>query len=296
MTAATYVSGSRNQVMAAVDSAEVIVKGNMLRLVTDDVRAISGMSDVGLKLANQQAARDAFIGVAMRASASGQTQPIPVATTGVFEFNTSSATYEVGDLVGPAGTGTGGNVGVSDDTVEAVTDASAAIGRVYKRGTSITRVQVEIFSTIFRSPVDDTFSADTISENTSGSGVTVDGVLLKDAGIVATGTLLVGGTDVATIKGIYLSGTVVVAVPSIANDAAENTDSVDVSLAAMTFAPAVGDAVIAIPQEALPTDCLQMGAYITATDQVTVTYSSKEGGGAVTGANKNYKFLIIDLT
>lgn len=298
MSAVTYVTGDRKQKMMAVDDTTVIDKGNMVRLVTDDVRVLSGLSDSGTKAQNQAAARDVFMGIAMRAHANGGgAVNIPVATAGVFEFNTASATYEIGDLVGPAGTGAAGAVGVSDDTVEAVANGSLAIGRVSKRvPVADTRVQVEIFTTQFKSPTDDTGSFDSISEVTSGAGVTIDSVLLKDAGATLTGNLLVGGTDVATIKGIYLSGTIAVAVPSIANDAAENVDSVAVDVSAMTFAPAVGDAVISIPLEALPTDCLQLGSIVTATDQVTISYGSKEGGGGVTGANKNYKFLFIDLT
>ncbi|HEY8364245.1 MAG TPA: hypothetical protein VIK84_01625 [Haloplasmataceae bacterium] len=52
------------------------------------------------------------------------------------------------------------------------------------------------------SQTDGTLSADTISENTSGTGVTIDGVLLKDGGITTTssstsdlaGLLLLSGT------------------------------------------------------------------------------------------------------
>jgi len=118
---------------------------------------------------------------------------------------------------------------------------------------------------------------------------------IPNATTMATGS---NATDRVTINGIYMTpANVAVAVPSIANDAAENAGSVAVSVAsAFSMQPAVGDAVIAIPQEALPTDCLLCGAYVTATDEITVTFASKEGGGGVTGANKNFKFLVIDLT
>lgn len=104
--------------------------------------------------------------------------------------------------------------------------------------------------------------------------------------------------DVASVKGIYMNPAVVaVAVPTIANDAAENGDSVAVDVAAaFTVGVAVGDAVIAIPMEALPTDCLLAGAYVSATDTITVSFISKEGGAGVTGANVNFNFLLIDLT
>ena len=105
-------------------------------------------------------------------------------------------------------------------------------------------------------------------------------------------------TDRVAVKGFYMSpANVVVAVPSIANDAAENADEVAVDVsAAFSMQPAVGDAVIAIPQEALPTDCVLCGAWVSATDTITVSFASKEGGGGVSGANKNFKFLVLDLT
>lgn len=134
----------------------------------------------------------------------------------------------------------------------------------------------------------------------SASFVMTEGAQTVNGNQVFTGTLTQGSdaTDRVAIKGIYMTPAVVaVAVPTIANDAAENADSVAVNVAsAFSMAPAVGDAVIAIPQEALPTDCLMCGAYVTATDEITVTFASKEGGGGVTGANKNFKFLVIDLT
>lgn len=43
---------------------------------------------------------------------------------------------------------------------------------------------------------DGTAALDTISEKTSGAGVTADGVLLKDGGATLTGTLITGSSDV----------------------------------------------------------------------------------------------------
>jgi hypothetical protein len=129
---------------------------------------------------------------------------------------------------------------------------------------------------------------------------TVGGAKTFTGNNVHSGTFTQGSdsTDRVAIKGIYMNPSVIaVAVPTIANDAAENADTVAVSVAsAFSMQPAVGDAVIAIPQEALPTDCLLCGAYVTATDEITLTFASKEGGGGVTGANKNFSFLVFDLT
>jgi len=96
----------------------------------------------------------------------------------------------------------------------------------------------------------------------------------------------------ATAPSVILSDTIAVAVPSITDPDCAKVD-VDVS-AASTFAPKVGDAVIAIPLEALPTACRLSGAWVNATDQVQVTFSSE--GGSVTGANKNFRFLYVDCT
>lgn len=115
---------------------------------------------------------------------------------------------------------------------------------------------------------------------------------LEHTGVTRLGS---NALDRASVKGIYINPAVLaVAVPTIADP---ETDSVAVDVSsAFSIQPAVGDAVIAIPQEALPTDCLLLGAYVTATDTITVTFSAKEGGSGVTGANKNFKFLVIDLT
>jgi hypothetical protein len=90
----------------------------------------------------------------------------------------------------------------------------------------------------------------------------------------------------------WLSDTVAVTVPSITDPDIAKVD-VDVS-AGSTFQPKVGDAVIPIPLEALPTNCRLQGAWTNATDQVQVVFGSE--GGNVTGAAKNFKFLYVDCT
>jgi hypothetical protein len=50
----------------------------------------------------QAAFHTSFLGVAMQRSRSTDTDPIRVATSGVFEFACASATFNIGDLVGPA--------------------------------------------------------------------------------------------------------------------------------------------------------------------------------------------------
>ena len=118
--------------------------------------------------------------------------------------------------------------------------------------------------------------------------------------ITLTGNLAQGSnaTDRVTVKGIYRNPAAIsVTVPAIADNAAENGDSVAVSVAAaFSIQPAVGDAVVPIPLAALPTDCLLCGAYVTATDEITVTFMSKEGGSGVSSAAVNFDFLVFDLT
>jgi hypothetical protein len=165
-------------------------------------------------------------------------------------------------------------------------------------GTEVTASAAELnyndITTLGTVQASKTVTADSNKDVTGFRNVTLTGTL------VVPGTLTQGSdtTDRVAVKGIYMSpANVVVAVPTIANDAAENIDEVAVDVSgAFSMAPAVGDAVIAIPQEALPTDCVFLGAWVSATDQITVSFGTKEGGGGVTGANKNFKFLVFDLT
>jgi len=146
----------------------------------------------------------------------------------------------------------------------------------------------------------------TLTSGASAGASGTAGACTLDAGAAAGGTgaaveigptnatsvkIGAGGAERAAVKGVYYSGTIAVTVPSITDP---DIAKVDVSLAAMTFAPAVGDAVIPIPLEALPTNCRLQSAWINATDQVQVTFGSE--GGNVTGAAKNFGFVILDLT
>lgn len=97
--------------------------------------------------------------------------------------------------------------------------------------------------------------------------------------------------QMATSLATYCSATIAVAVPSITDP---DIAKVDVSVAAMDFQPVIGDAVIAIPLEALPTNCRLQGAWVTTTDSVQIVFGSE--GGNVVGASKNFKFLVIDCT
>lgn len=113
--------------------------------------------------------------------------------------------------------------------------------------------------------------------------------------ITSSGSLAHGSdaTDRVTVKGVYMSpANVAVTVPAITDP---DIAKVDVNVAsAFSMQPAVGDAVIAIPQEAMETNARILGCYVTGTDQITVVFGSE--GGNVTGGSKNFKFLVMDLT
>ncbi len=141
--------GDTCPVMLPVDSATVIEIGDMIYLDTDDAKPASAQADQGTKTSNQQLFHDVFAGVAMQASRSGDTQPIRVATAGIFEFDCVSTTLEVGDLMGPdenlAGTA------LLNGTLIKVSNANAAVGRCAKRlNPAGTHVLVDIVSAVLK--------------------------------------------------------------------------------------------------------------------------------------------------
>lgn len=95
--------------------------------------------------------QDKFLGIAMQRSRNGDTDPIRVATSGVFEFDCASATFELGILVGAAKQT--GNA-LENQRVISVAGAGnegASIGRVARRvSPADTRVFIEIVSTVLR--------------------------------------------------------------------------------------------------------------------------------------------------
>jgi len=139
--------GDTNPVVAAVDSATEIEIGDLLYLDTDDAKPASAHPDQGTESANQAALAAKFLGVAMQRSRPGDTDPIRVATTGVFEFDCPSTTFELGDLIG-GDENAAGNA-LLDQQVSKVTQAQYAIGRAARRApTAATTVLVDIRSTV----------------------------------------------------------------------------------------------------------------------------------------------------
>ena len=94
----------------------------------------------------QENAHDKFLGIALQRSRSGDTDPIRVATTGVFVFDCAAATFKIGDLVGLAKQT--GNA-LENKKVVAVATANLAIGRVAKDyNSNTTKVEVQVMGTL----------------------------------------------------------------------------------------------------------------------------------------------------
>jgi hypothetical protein len=139
--------GDTNPVVAAVDSSTVIEIGDLIYQDTDDAKPASSMAWTTNLAGTQGAFTPKFLGVAMQRSRSGDTAPIRVATSGVFEFEWASATAELGVRVGAA-SNTGGTA-LENQKVVAVSNNAYAIGRVAKRlATAATTLLVDINSTV----------------------------------------------------------------------------------------------------------------------------------------------------
>lgn len=139
--------GDTNPVVAAVEAATVIEIGDLLWQDTDNARPASALADQGGEAANQEAFAFHFLGVAMQRSRAGETAPVRVATTGVFDMDCPADTFELGDLVGPDASNEG--TILLNQQVAKVAASNQAIGRVTRRATAATTsVLVDIRSTI----------------------------------------------------------------------------------------------------------------------------------------------------
>ncbi len=133
--------GNADAVVAAVDSDIVIEIGDLLWQDVDVAKPASVIVDEAsvFTLCEQFAGR--FLGVAQQRSPAGDTTPVRVATTGVFEFHCPVDSYRLGDFVGATSR--------ANQSVVPVLSRSGAIGRVAKREPSPTgNVLVDIRSTV----------------------------------------------------------------------------------------------------------------------------------------------------
>jgi hypothetical protein len=141
--------GDTLPVILPVDATTVIEIGDLVYLETDDARPASAQADQLTEIANQELFHDKFAGVAMQASRNGDTQPIRVATAGVFEFDCLSTAFEVGKLIG-ADENAAGTL-LERQVVAPVATSNLAVGRCAKRvSPAATRVLVDVVSTMQR--------------------------------------------------------------------------------------------------------------------------------------------------
>lgn len=144
--------GDTQPVVAAVDADTEIEIGDLVYLDTDDAKPASLQADQGTESANQQLFASKFLGVAMQRSPAGSDRPIRVATSGVFEFDCASGTFELGELMGVDEAADG--MSLLDQQLDKVADAQHAIGRVAQRSDAATgSVAVLVRSTVMHGGV-----------------------------------------------------------------------------------------------------------------------------------------------
>lgn len=140
--------GDTNPVLVPAGGAAIEI-GDLVYQTSGALQPAALLADLGTKAANQEALHDAFVGVAMQASPDGETAPIRVATSGVFEFECGATTFVVGDLLGVDENGTGDEL--LSQTLVKVATCNLAVGRCVRAAASaVTRVLVEIDSTVVR--------------------------------------------------------------------------------------------------------------------------------------------------
>lgn len=148
-----YIRGETNPVFVTVATAKAVAIGDMVGMSGGTlVKSSDTTWDTNLAT-TQTAFGTVYLGVAVqrkdanvaRVHGNSEDNRIRVATRGIFEFDTASASYAVGDLVGPAKQT--GNY-IEDQKVAAVASEAYAIGRVVEATSSSTKVLVELLSNI----------------------------------------------------------------------------------------------------------------------------------------------------
>ena len=141
--------GETNPVMMPVLDGYSVEIGDLVVLDEESAKPAVSQADLGTLAANQEALHDKFLGVAMQASPSGSTEPIRVATSGVFEFDCTSSTFEMGDLIGATEDTLGTEL--LNQSVIGVATPNLAIGRCVKRVSPAgAKVLIDVVSTVVR--------------------------------------------------------------------------------------------------------------------------------------------------
>lgn len=151
MPVSQYQLGNTNPTIATVATAKAVAVGDIVGMSSGTlVKASDETWDTNLATTQTNFVTK-FLGVSgqqkdanvARVFGNATDNVIRVDAGGVFTFDCASATFEVGDLVGCAKQS--GNA-LEDQKVVSVASEALAIGRVVERGTSITRVKIQILS------------------------------------------------------------------------------------------------------------------------------------------------------
>lgn len=143
--------GDTNPVTLPVATATDVEIGDLIYMDTGVGEAVPAGSvpDQGSSVLNLQGFQDGFVGVAMQASPAGDATTIRIATSGVFEMDCDSATWQLGEEISSAVNGAGDQL--FDQKVDSAPSLSTAIGRCAKQATTAsTRVLVDIVSSVMR--------------------------------------------------------------------------------------------------------------------------------------------------
>lgn len=141
--------GQMELVDVPVESATVIEIGDMVYLEATggEVKPASSFAAGGSFSALQQGFANVFLGIAYQASASGETDNISVdvSPTSVYEFAVASATYTLGEDLGPDNSASAG--ALDDQQLEAVSATANAVARAAEYAASaVTSLHVKFAS------------------------------------------------------------------------------------------------------------------------------------------------------
>lgn len=141
--------GDTNPVVMPVASDTVIEIGDLLYFTSGAAKPASAQANTGTKDDKQINFHNKFAGVAMQRSPAGNSNPIRVACTGVFEYACLAATFAVGDIIGVDESSPGGPL--ANQVVIKVGSFDHSIGRCVKTAsTNTTKVLVDIASVVIK--------------------------------------------------------------------------------------------------------------------------------------------------
>ncbi len=151
MAAPKYIYGDTRPRKVKIATAQAAAIGDAIAMISNTALPAASVTWNSTTAATQADMVAGFVGVSVQAKTAdvarifgnSEDNVLMVAAGGIWEFDCASATFEFGALVGMAKQS--GNFLESQKVVSVATE-ELAIGRVAERGTSITRVRVELLS------------------------------------------------------------------------------------------------------------------------------------------------------